>query len=135
LLAKVIVNIHYYENALLETTRICECLSLGIPIVSEMGSDQVHYEGKFESVTFTPLNDIDAMIHAIGKLLTCPPLSVADSFTNQGSALTAALTTLKISPGHLNNGQGTPYPAKDGDINGLASHGGDGIDKNQTDGF
>jgi len=36
--AKVIVNIHYYENALLETTRIYECLSLGLHVVSEESS-------------------------------------------------------------------------------------------------
>lgn len=111
--AKIIVNIHYYKNALLETTRICECLSLGIPIVSEMGSDQAHYEGQFESVTFTPIDDIDAMIHAIRKLLTCTPPSIADSFPSQGSALSAALTILKISPEHLTNDQGTPYLAEE----------------------
>lgn len=35
--AKMVVNIHYYENALLETTRICECLSLNKLIISEAG--------------------------------------------------------------------------------------------------
>ena len=31
--AKIVINIHYYENALLETTRIHEVLSLGIPLL------------------------------------------------------------------------------------------------------
>jgi len=38
--AKIVVNIHYYENAMLETTRIYEVLSLGRSIViSERSSD------------------------------------------------------------------------------------------------
>lgn len=63
--AKVVVNIHYYENALLETTRISECLSLGLRVVSEEGSDQGHYAGEFPGVMFTPINDVNAMIEAI----------------------------------------------------------------------
>ena len=35
--AKVVVNIHFYENALVEQVRIFECLSLNIPVVSECG--------------------------------------------------------------------------------------------------
>lgn len=70
--AKVIVNIHYYENALLETTRICECLSLGVKVVSEAGSDQNSYIGQFDSVTFTPVDDVDAMVVAIRELLQNP---------------------------------------------------------------
>lgn len=38
--AKIVINIHYYENALLETTRIAEILSLGNSIViSERSND------------------------------------------------------------------------------------------------
>ncbi|NYY80401.1 hypothetical protein DMH27_09655 [Raoultella planticola] len=37
--ARVVINIHYYEDALLETTRLYETLSLGTPIVSESSSD------------------------------------------------------------------------------------------------
>ena len=33
--AKIVANIHYYENALLETTRISEALSMEAVIVSE----------------------------------------------------------------------------------------------------
>ncbi len=33
--ARVVVNIHYYDGALLETPRICECISLGVPVLSE----------------------------------------------------------------------------------------------------
>lgn len=67
--AKVVVNIHYYENALLETTRISECLSLGLRVVSEEGSDQGHYTDEFPGVMFTPMNDVRAMIEAIQNQL------------------------------------------------------------------
>ncbi|WP_181316635.1 methyltransferase domain-containing protein [Photobacterium leiognathi] len=63
--AKVVVNIHYYENALLETTRIYECLSLNKLVISEMSSDiNKHCEIK-ECVEFTDVGDIDGMISRI----------------------------------------------------------------------
>lgn len=46
--AKAVINLHYYENPLLETTRICECLSLGMPVLSEATSDS-HYYPEFNS--------------------------------------------------------------------------------------
>ncbi|MEY4505913.1 MAG: hypothetical protein RL297_491 [Pseudomonadota bacterium] len=67
--AKVIVNIHYYENALLETTRISECLTLGLRVVSEEGSDQSDHINQFPGVSFTPINSIPAMINAIEEQL------------------------------------------------------------------
>ena len=41
--ARLVVNIHYYEGALLETTRIYECLSLGVPVVTESSADIAAY--------------------------------------------------------------------------------------------
>lgn len=67
--ARVIVNIHYYNNALLETTRISECLTLGIPVVSEMGSDQYLHENKFPGVVFTQIDDPQAMLQGVEKVL------------------------------------------------------------------
>ena len=68
--ARVIVNIHYYENALLETTRIFESLSFGVPVVSESSIDQKDHSALERSIVFTPVDDVDAMIAAIGHLLT-----------------------------------------------------------------
>ena len=63
--APVVLNIHFYENALLETTRISEAVSLGARVVSERGI----YEDKnrdFEPcVRFCPVDDVDALIAAI----------------------------------------------------------------------
>ena len=67
--ARVIVNIHYYEGALLETTRLYECLSLGHSIVSESSVD-IHEHALLKPyITFTPIGDIDAMVAAVGERL------------------------------------------------------------------
>ena len=67
--AKVVVNIHYYEDALLETTRIYECLSLDVPVISEMSSNINEYQGIEKQVIFTPINNIEAMIDSVDKLI------------------------------------------------------------------
>lgn len=63
--AKVIVNIHYYEGALLETTRLFECLSLGKMIVSETSSDIDEHQALEKSVDFVPVNDIQKMCERV----------------------------------------------------------------------
>jgi Glycosyltransferase family 25 (LPS biosynthesis protein) len=68
--AKVVVNIHYYEGALLETTRIYETLSLGTPIVSESSIDIDSHTDLTGIVSFIPIGDIDAMITELHLLLT-----------------------------------------------------------------
>ncbi|MDO4777890.1 MAG: class I SAM-dependent methyltransferase [Cardiobacteriaceae bacterium] len=67
--AKVVVNLHYYEDALLETTRIYECLSLGKSVVSEVSADQNEH-GELEGVVrFVPLNDKQALIAALREAI------------------------------------------------------------------
>lgn len=63
--SKVVVNIHYYENALLETTRIYECLSLGLNVVSEKSSDMDEHQNLNEFVNFTEIGNIQEMIDVI----------------------------------------------------------------------
>ncbi|WP_279489112.1 glycosyltransferase family 25 protein [Aeromonas veronii] len=63
--AKVIVNIHYYEGALLETTRIYECLSQNKIIVSEESADMDEYSELLPLVDFVPVNDIQAMVEKV----------------------------------------------------------------------
>ncbi|GAA3897004.1 hypothetical protein GCM10022228_04740 [Halomonas cibimaris] len=67
--ARLIVNVHYYEDALLETTRLYECLSLGHAVVSEKSVDMEEHATLLPYVTFTPIGDIEAMVAAIGKRL------------------------------------------------------------------
>lgn len=59
--AKIIINIHYYEGALLETTRIYECLSLDRLVVSESASDIAYHKELDSIVDFVPLGDMVSM--------------------------------------------------------------------------
>jgi len=68
--ARVVVNIHYYETALLETTRICECLSLGVPVVSETAKDRAEYPELESQVRFVEMGDVAGMIEAIEAALS-----------------------------------------------------------------
>ncbi len=63
--APVVVNIHFYEKALLETTRISDVLSLGTRVVSERGSDEDKNRDFDSTVRFCPMDDVDALIAAI----------------------------------------------------------------------
>ena len=67
--AKIVVNIHYYENALLETTRISEALSLGAVIVSEKSVDMDTCEEFEEAVIFASVGDVDEFVEKCGELL------------------------------------------------------------------
>ena len=72
--AKVVLNIHYYENALLETTRIYECLSLGVPVISESSQDSNQYKELQGAVRFFTQGNSESMINSIQKILDSPPL-------------------------------------------------------------
>jgi len=67
--AKIVINIHYYENALLETPRIQECLSLGVPVVSESSSDMDDYPELVEAVTFFEEGSVVSMLNAVNHAL------------------------------------------------------------------
>ena len=69
--AKIVVNIHYFENALLETTRLYETLSLGRSvIVSERSTDAEEDERMEKFVDFVPINEFDSMADRISYWLT-----------------------------------------------------------------
>lgn len=67
--AKIVINIHYYENALLETTRIYECLSIDKLIISETSSDIDNHSNLQNIVDFVDIGDIDAMVKKISYWL------------------------------------------------------------------
>ncbi|MDO4795979.1 MAG: class I SAM-dependent methyltransferase [Brachymonas sp.] len=81
--AKVVVNLHYYEGALLETTRIYECLSLGKAVVSEVAVDQAEHAALEPVVRFVPLDDEAALLAALEAAL-------AEQNSEQGRAQYAA---------------------------------------------
>lgn len=59
--AKIIVNIHYYDGALLETTRLYECLSLNKFIISETSSDIENHSDLLPCIEWVDINNIDEM--------------------------------------------------------------------------
>ena len=71
--AKVVLNVHYYEGALLEVPRIYECLSLGAHVISEEGSDQEHHKELESLVSFVPVNDWQAIVDKIDQVLKASP--------------------------------------------------------------
>lgn len=83
--ARLVVNLHYYENALLETPRIQECLALGVPVVSEAAQDQGDYPELDDVVRFFPEGDIPTMIAAVQSALNSPPSSKAISDSTRQS--------------------------------------------------
>ena len=69
--ARVVVNIHYYEGALLETTRVYECLSLGTPVVTESSADIHQHAALLDNpaLRVTPVGDAQAMVLAVQEML------------------------------------------------------------------
>ena len=63
--AKIIINIHYYEGAFLETTRIYECLSLNKLVISETASDIEYHQNLNNIVEFTELGNEEEMLAKI----------------------------------------------------------------------
>jgi len=75
--ARVVINLHYYEHALLEMPRIQECLSLGVPVVSESAQDQGDYPELHSAVRFFEEGSIPAMLSAV-RLALDRPISVEE---------------------------------------------------------
>ncbi len=67
--AKIVVNIHFYENALLETTRISEALSHGAHVISEDAVDQAMRSDFNDLVTFVPRDDVEAFVAQVEAAL------------------------------------------------------------------
>ena len=67
--AKVIVNLHFYENALLESTRLFECLEMGKVVVSEESLDQVTYQHLNGIVEFFTSGDYPELKQLLNNLL------------------------------------------------------------------
>lgn len=69
--SKIVVNIHFYEDALLETTRIFECLSLGVKILSESSTDIEDYEylNQSSQIAFFKISDVNDMLKQAEILL------------------------------------------------------------------
>jgi len=84
--SKVIINLHYYENAILEMPRIQECLSLGVPVISETTQDQGIYPELIGAVRFFEQGSIPAMLQAVKEGLESPVSSDSITFSVDLSA-------------------------------------------------
>ena len=88
--ARVVVNLHYYEGALLETTRIYECLSLGVPVVSETSADQAEHAGLDGAVRFVPVGDLPALLQALDEVLHVSSQQSAAAQSDREAAVEAS---------------------------------------------
>ena len=70
--ARIIINLHYYEDALLEVPRIWECLSLGTPVVSEDARDRGDYPELDGVVNFFEQGSVSSMLLAVEETLENP---------------------------------------------------------------
>lgn len=87
---RVVVNLHYYEGALLETTRIHECLSLGLPVVSETSVDQAEHTTLEGVVRFVPAGNVAALLQAIGEVLNTTPQQAEAAQREREAAVAAS---------------------------------------------
>ena len=67
--SKIVLNIHYYNDALLETTRIYESLSLGAIVVSEESKNMDEYPDLKEKVVFFKSGNYKQLLEILEKLL------------------------------------------------------------------
>ncbi|MBQ7498653.1 MAG: glycosyltransferase family 1 protein, partial [Selenomonas sp.] len=69
--AKIVLNIHFYEGAVLETTRLSEVLSIGRSLIISERSSEENLDNQFKDcVDFVEVNDVDKMIERIGFWLS-----------------------------------------------------------------
>lgn len=85
---KVVVNIHFYENALLETTRLSEALSHGAHVVSEEATDQADQGAFSHMVEFVPVGQIEEFVRRVEAALMAwtAPVSIPDTDGFSGTA-------------------------------------------------
>ena len=99
--ARIVLNIHYYENALLETTRIFECLSLGLNVISEESVDLLQHANLSGHVTFVAEGDIEGMLDAISLRLSSSDISkkqMDNDFNKFGYYFGRVLVALDLMP-------------------------------------
>ncbi|HRO15046.1 MAG TPA: hypothetical protein PLL33_08390, partial [Paracoccus sp. (in: a-proteobacteria)] len=75
--AAVVLNIHYHDGALLETTRINQALSHGVQVVSEGGADADRHADLAGVVDFAPMGDIGTLVQLVRRALDDPEHAAA----------------------------------------------------------
>lgn len=67
--SKIVLNIHYYQQSVLETTRLHEAISHGCIVISERSPDIDQYPLLKKVVNFVDADDVDGMISILDRLL------------------------------------------------------------------
>lgn len=97
---KVVVNIHFYDNALLETTRIFEALRHGAAVVSETSVDQEAHGALDGLVSFVPCGDVEALLSRVGQTLSAgagsPDLPIPETLSGTRYHLLRALNGIGV---------------------------------------
>lgn len=69
---KIVINIHYYENAMLETTRVSEAISRGCLVISETSINDAEYPALCELIDFVPVGDFKGINKRVKYWLAHP---------------------------------------------------------------
>ena len=101
--ARLVINLHYYENALLEMPRIQECLSLGVPVVTESAQDQEDYPELAGGVLFFEQGSISAMLNAVKTALEdpVPTVLIEESVAQSEQRFAFMLDRFLVAMGYL----------------------------------
>lgn len=83
--SKYVLNIHFYEKALLETTRICQSLSLGTKVITESAINDDEYHGLYGNGLMKLDLDQQSSHRALQRLIDDPLTLKRDKPTNEGS--------------------------------------------------
>ncbi len=67
--ARVVLNIHQCQDDLLEISHICECISLGVPVLSETSTNQHEYPELAPAVSFFQKGDTADMMARASETL------------------------------------------------------------------
>ena len=81
--AKIVLNLHYYDGALLESTRIFESLSLGKLVISEDAVDQADYHNIQGIVEFVKTNDYETLESKLLEWLNLPDFEFNTRLSNK----------------------------------------------------
>lgn len=65
---QTVLNLHHYDGALLETTRLCEALSLGASVISERGADDATNRSFSGLVQFVDTGDLVSLRTALSEM-------------------------------------------------------------------
>lgn len=74
--SKIVLNIHYYPQNILETTRLYEAISHGCIVISESSSDIDQHSLLKDVINFVDCDDIDGMISTIDMFLSNEQYSI-----------------------------------------------------------